>query len=601
VLKLIIEDDEGRKTVVPFARDELTIGRQEGNTIRLTERNVSRRHARLIKQNGHVLIEDLGSYNGIRVNGDRISGQVKIADGDLIQIGDYDLALQFDQAADQVAPTVPLESSAAPRGSGQHRQLEPHKLSHSNAAAPTMPALPAVDAPEAQDNDVQQASADDVSELGPPPRLPKNQSTAVIRLGQVEDASKKRRVTDVDVAEAPRLVLLNTDLAGKEFPCTRTELRIGRTDDNDIAIDHRSLSRTHCKLVREENGEWRIIDLQSANGLMVNGEPYAQVTLSRGDVVELGYVKLKFVGPGEDVAIPATSSSSITQQTEAGSGSKAPLIAVIAAGLCIVLGVGGYAWLKSRQTVTPAHVGRSSKGEPGAKDPGVKPPAKEDPAAARAAVEQKLADARSALSAMDWNTAELLLKDCKLDGALHPEARALLVQMDGERGYKVALEQAAAALDAGDLDKAKTHLDSAMGTRLLKERYDALEARRAEEVKKKLAVATKPPKNDPPPRVDPPKNSEAQTLYDEASSLIKSKNYEAATIRLERCIRVAATFHPCYKLLGSSYARIAARNGSAADLEKARKYYERFIEVAPPDDPDVPKVRQILEQARQTR
>ena len=40
-MKLIIEDDEGRKTVVPFARDEITIGRQEGNTIRLTERNVS--------------------------------------------------------------------------------------------------------------------------------------------------------------------------------------------------------------------------------------------------------------------------------------------------------------------------------------------------------------------------------------------------------------------------------------------------------------------------------------------------------------------------------------------------------------------------------
>src|SRR6185503_15470220 len=49
VLKLIIEDDEGRKTVVPFVRDEITIGRQEGNTIRLTERNVSRRHARLVK------------------------------------------------------------------------------------------------------------------------------------------------------------------------------------------------------------------------------------------------------------------------------------------------------------------------------------------------------------------------------------------------------------------------------------------------------------------------------------------------------------------------------------------------------------------------
>lgn len=599
MLKLIIEDDEGRKTVVPFAREEITIGRQEGNTIRLTERNVSRRHARLLKQNGHVLIEDLGSYNGIRVNGDRISGQVQVADGDLIQIGDYDLALQ----SDQMAPTVPLEQPSAPRGSGQHKQLETRKLPDSITSSATVPALPAVDAPEAQDDDVEEASADDVSELGPPPEIPKNQSTAVIRIDQVEGAGKKRPVADIDVAEAPRLVVLNTDFAGKDFPCTRTEIRIGRTDDNDIALDHRSLSRTHCKLVREENGEWRIIDMQSANGLMVNGEPYAQVTLRPGDVVELGHVKMKFVGPDDEVAVPSTSSSSVTQET-GGGGSKAPLIAVIAAGLVIVLGVGGYAMWKSRQSVAPPqpHVDRTPKVDPGAKDPGVKPP-KEDPAAAKAAIEKKLADARIAISTMEWNKAELLLKDCKLDGALHPEARALLTQMEGEKGYKVALEEAAAALDAGDLDKAKTQLDSAMDTKLLKERYDDLEARRAEDVKKKLAMATKPPKNDPPkndppPRVDPPKSSEAQSLYDEAYSFFKSKTYEAATIRLERCIKIAPTFHPCYKLLGSTFARIASRDSSAADREKARKYYERFIEVAPPDDPDVPKVRQILDAAQ---
>src|SRR5262245_56136100 len=96
VMKLIIEDDEGRKTVVPFVREEITIGRQEGNTIRLTERNVSRRHARLIRQNGHVLVEDLGSYNGIRINGEKIQGQTPVRDGDLIQIGDYDLAIQSE-------------------------------------------------------------------------------------------------------------------------------------------------------------------------------------------------------------------------------------------------------------------------------------------------------------------------------------------------------------------------------------------------------------------------------------------------------------------------------------------------------------------------
>lgn len=586
-MKLIIEDDEGRKTVVPFAREEITIGRQEGNTIRLTERNVSRRHARLLRQNGHVLIEDLGSYNGIRVNGDRISGQVQVNDGDLIQIGDYDLALQNEQ----VAPTVPLEQ--APRGSGQHKQLDGPKKADPSA---TVPLLPAVDAPLAQDDDVQEASSDDVSELGPPPEVPKNQATAVIRLDQVEGNTKKRPVVDIEPADAPRLVVMNTDFAGKDFACTRSEMRIGRTDDNDVALDHRSLSRTHCKLVREDNGEWRVIDMQSANGLMVNGEPYAQVTLRPGDVLELGHVKFKFVGPNDDAALPAPTTSSITQETGA-TGSKAPLIAVVVAGLVIVLGGGGYVFWKSRQTVTPPPprvVERPPKTDP------TRPPPKEDPATAKATIEKKLADAKVAIATLEWNKAEVLLNDSKLDGQVHPEARTLLSQMDGEKGVKLALEAAAVALEAGDLEKAKTQLDSARDTKLLRERYDDLEARRAEAVKLKLAHKSpdKPPEKTP---VKPPEQpravAEAQALLDEATTLSRSKNYEAATIRLERCIKLAPTFHPCYRVLGSTYARLAARDSSASDMDKARKYYERYLEVAPPDDEYVPKVRQILEQA----
>ncbi|MBX5483016.1 MAG: FHA domain-containing protein, partial [Myxococcaceae bacterium] len=105
MLKLIIEDDEGRKTVVPFVRDEITIGRQEGNTIRLTERNVSRRHARLLRSNGSVVVEDLGSYNGIRVNGEKVTGRANVSDGDLIQIGDYDLAIQHEDSPSPPAHT----------------------------------------------------------------------------------------------------------------------------------------------------------------------------------------------------------------------------------------------------------------------------------------------------------------------------------------------------------------------------------------------------------------------------------------------------------------------------------------------------------------
>ena len=102
--KLVISDDEGKNTVVPLVRDEITIGRKEGNTIRLTERNISRRHARLVKANGRFVIEDLHSYNGVRINGQRIGAETSLAAGDQIQIGDYQLALQMDGAETATVP-----------------------------------------------------------------------------------------------------------------------------------------------------------------------------------------------------------------------------------------------------------------------------------------------------------------------------------------------------------------------------------------------------------------------------------------------------------------------------------------------------------------
>jgi len=107
MFKLVISDDEGKQTIVPLVRDEITIGRKEGNTIRLTERNVSRRHARLVKANGKFVVEDLHSYNGVRVNGQRIGAETGLEPGDQIAIGDYQLALQMDGAETAVDRQAP--------------------------------------------------------------------------------------------------------------------------------------------------------------------------------------------------------------------------------------------------------------------------------------------------------------------------------------------------------------------------------------------------------------------------------------------------------------------------------------------------------------
>ncbi len=91
-----VEADDSRttrrvRTVVHLVRDDYTIGRAEENTVRLTERNISRRHARLTKPGERWLLLDLASYNGCYVNGQRVNERHEIVHGDLVQLGDYRL------------------------------------------------------------------------------------------------------------------------------------------------------------------------------------------------------------------------------------------------------------------------------------------------------------------------------------------------------------------------------------------------------------------------------------------------------------------------------------------------------------------------------
>lgn len=52
---------------------------------------VSRQHARIMANGGHIVLEDLDSRNGTIVNGRAITGAVDLADGDRIRIGTLDL------------------------------------------------------------------------------------------------------------------------------------------------------------------------------------------------------------------------------------------------------------------------------------------------------------------------------------------------------------------------------------------------------------------------------------------------------------------------------------------------------------------------------
>jgi predicted component of type VI protein secretion system len=106
-MKLVIEDDAGTRTVVPFTSEELTLGRAaSGVGWRLPERNVSRRHARFSRSGGAVFVEDQGIINGTWLNGERVTGRRKLRPGDLVEIGDYDLMV-LPEGQEAAGPGTP--------------------------------------------------------------------------------------------------------------------------------------------------------------------------------------------------------------------------------------------------------------------------------------------------------------------------------------------------------------------------------------------------------------------------------------------------------------------------------------------------------------
>ncbi|MFH1810895.1 MAG: FHA domain-containing protein [Pseudomonadota bacterium] len=342
-IQLVIEDDEGKRMAIPLTRDEITIGRKDGNIIRLTERNVSRFHARLLKQNAIFYIEDLNSYTGIRINGDRIAGRNQIQEGDLIEIGDYHLTLQREgqQALEGEATT--REALSGTTEETVKMQIEP--LPEQTIRAPAPP-----------------VASETVAPAAPSEAAARAEPTALIRPDQMEGAHENA-LGDIPEHERAHLVAVSTALVGQSYPLKKRESVIGRTDENDVVLDHRSVSRNHAKIVYDGQ-KYTVVDLKSANGVLVNGEEYSQTALRPGDIVELGHVQLRFIEPGGRFELSAEDVERIkaeAQQAEVAAESKGPatvttarfdrgpldqelakrtkLIAIAAAALLFLLGI----------------------------------------------------------------------------------------------------------------------------------------------------------------------------------------------------------------------------------------------------------------------
>jgi general secretion pathway protein A len=97
-----------------------------------------------------------------------------------------------------------------------------------------------------------------------------------------------------------RLLIATEGRTLSDLPLRIGRLILGRTPDNDIQIDSRFVSRHHCQIITTAQGSV-VEDLNSTNGILVQGKRVRRHNLNDGDVVMLGKHELMYV----DERLPA--------------------------------------------------------------------------------------------------------------------------------------------------------------------------------------------------------------------------------------------------------------------------------------------------------
>jgi ABC-type multidrug transport system ATPase subunit/pSer/pThr/pTyr-binding forkhead associated (FHA) protein len=214
--------------VVDLPQGELLIGRVEPAGLVISDSEVSRRHAHFIYRDGKYFLEDLGSVNGTLLNGQRISGQRALADGDEIMLGTK-VTLVFHQP--------------------QPKSEIPSEVLETRMPVSQMPS------PDATMFD----QGVDLSAL----------------LSSVNVAPPQLLVTVA--GNEPATHLLSTD-----------RITIGRADDNDIIVQSMIVSRYHAALELTPSGYEIVVMPGATNTLTCQGRPVlGRQLLSHGDVLRI--------------------------------------------------------------------------------------------------------------------------------------------------------------------------------------------------------------------------------------------------------------------------------------------------------------------------
>lgn len=306
---------------------ELTIGRGQDCDLVLTSQHASRKHARIVLEDGKVRVEDLKSSNGTFVNGERIE-TAELKSGDV---------LRFDTQEFRLSGPEPEE--ATPQATMLRPAVEEKTSPEPEAKAEPEPEAKAE--PEAEDADSSRRAWWESQDEGP-------KGTQLVDSDAMRDQlahGGTQIVRGVESTEVPSLIGTTAPCAGQVFRLEKDVSVVGRDDKCDIIVDEGSVSARHAQIVREGD-TWKAVDLLSANKTFVNGKVSQVAFLSPGDAVRFGRVEMRFVLGDTDV--PSKSEPAQDQVIRGSGAAKSggvPAWVFMLVGFIIVAAVAGFLFL----------------------------------------------------------------------------------------------------------------------------------------------------------------------------------------------------------------------------------------------------------------
>ncbi len=303
---------EGRlQGEVPLSGDRLQIGRLPENDLVLDHLSVSRTHALLERDAAGLAVEDLGSQNGVWVDGQRIQGRCSVRPGQVVRIGQHELHLL--EVGGDVAPVreLPPRSARGPDRDAAH----PSRTRPVGGPGLDLFAIEAdeVEGDEAPEPELEPHCLEELVDADPEPTVLVDEVSGEVDLappaiaGEREVGAEALAAEETPALRYPGFVVQRAGRLVRIFAWEGDRVVAGRDPECELVLNGAEVSRRHACFEREEEGYW-VRDLDSINGVFVNGERIARHRLSVGDEVRIEDFELTFLldrePVGGDVLVP---------------------------------------------------------------------------------------------------------------------------------------------------------------------------------------------------------------------------------------------------------------------------------------------------------